>query len=183
MMEKFKNEIEALTVSLREELSQERESLRQQLAVEREINSKLTRDIQRLNIEYVVYLPQQRVASRLAKAKMASVEKQMNSRADEELSAYRKQISKNESVIVANARRVAISLARHCVELSQELHTLKHGGSPETQPDISTDAIKAVIFPNIVKQPSPKITLTHVPPESKTGWGQLDDDDDLFSSL
>jgi hypothetical protein len=91
------------------------------------------------------------------------------------LNAYRKQSGKNDS----NARRVAISLARRCLELTVELQKRQRGetGEPEKQ----REAIKAAIFQKHSKEFSPRTVVDEKPKSS--GWGSLHDDDDLFDAL
>jgi chromosome segregation ATPase len=110
-------------------------------------------------------------------------ERRRRIRAEEELSAYRRQSKCNNSE--NNAKRIAISLARHCVELTQELERLRRGDPAAIPHEARQDALKAIIFP---KEATPKAHVMAQPakapvPVSAKGWGTLDDDDDLFSAL
>ena len=95
-------------------------------------------------------------------------EKRRRLRAEAELDAYRRQTKGTDSTTTMNAKRVAITLARHCLELSDELAKLR--GTKQAPISVPADVLKTAIF-----QPS-------VPTVSaKSGWDA--DDDDLFADL
>jgi hypothetical protein len=99
--------------------------------------------------------------------------------AELELEAYKKQHAKApDAVIAANARRVAISLARHCVELSAELNKYRTGTVNSQL--VSLEEIKAALVPKTTPRVIPVDPALKVP---TSGWGNVQDDDDLFSAL
>ena len=87
------------------------------------------------------------------------VEKRRRTKLETELEAYRRQGRPSDPVNAVNARRVAIALAQHCLELSAELAKLR--GVQGSSPDV-------VIVPQL---------------GAGGGWGLDDDDDSLFSGL
>ncbi len=56
-----------------------------------------------------------------------TIEKQRRVRAEQELEMYRKQGKTADEKVANNAKRVAIALAKHCLELSHELQKLRDG--------------------------------------------------------
>lgn len=102
-------------------------------------------------------------------------ERRRRIRVESELELYRRQSKQSENSTTANAKRVAITLACRCAELSDELARLKGVKEPRTH--ISEDVMKAIIF----QEPKPDSNPVARPPEVRSGWDV--DDDDLFSLL
>ena len=106
-------------------------------------------------------------------------ERRLRLKAEDELDMYRRQSKSSDSASTLNAKRVAISLARHCSELAHEIESLRNGTGAMSQGELQ-ETLRGVIF----QASSPAKLPVSVPPPShpKTAWG-LEDDDDLFSSL
>ena len=106
-------------------------------------------------------------------------ERKLRLKAENELEMYRRQSKSSDSASTLNAKRVAISLARHCSELAHEIESLRNGTGAMSQGELQ-ETLRGVIF----QASSPAKLPVSVPPPShpKTAWG-LEDDDDLFSSL
>lgn len=114
-------------------------------------------------------------------------ERKRRQMAEMELEAYRRQTKHTDNnQQIANARRVAISLARHCVQLSQELESLRYSQTSSI-PKISKEDLKAVLVTREIPKPASQTIAqptqaTHLS-VPKSGWGNTDEDDDLFSVL
>jgi SMC interacting uncharacterized protein involved in chromosome segregation len=110
------------------------------------------------------------------------IERKRRVKAEQELDIYRRQGKTSEERMTANAKRVAVALAQHCLELSDELNRLRgkavvpaavieHKAVAQKSPVVSHAQNVCVVE----KQES---TKTGNP---ATGWGV--DDDDLFDDM
>ena len=160
------------------------DSLKQDLAAEHKRNEDLRKQIESLNKEYVTRKIVEK-SCRLGKGRTAvsgpelEEERRRRKIAEMELEAYKKQHAKApDAVIAANARRVAITLARHCVELNNELNKYRTGTL--NSPPVSLEEIKAALVPKSTPAVKPVAPALKVP---TSGWGSAHDDDDLFSAL
>ena len=189
-MEEVRDQLGQLERILREELAYERqdpassedremiESLKAEISRLEVSNQSLSKEVQGLKAEIAKTRAVPAVSTvELEKERMRRV------RAEEELSAYRRQSKGNN--VENNAKRIAISLARHCVELAQELERVRRGEPLTGTHEATKDALRSVIFP---KDSTPKVHAPAQPPKvavsvPRKGWGVLDDDDDLFSAL
>ena len=106
-------------------------------------------------------------------------ERRLRLRAEEELSAYRRQNKSSDSNVTTNAQRIAVTLARHCVELSHQLE-LHRSNKAQTDTHEAKELIAACIFPG--GHQGKKTAENQTVPKPRHGWG-LEDDDDLFASL
>ena len=165
------------------------ESLKDEISHESRKNDELKKQIDNLNKE----LAKTRVsgassASGAATSSEFELERKRRQMVEMELEAYRRQTKNADNNIqIANARRVAISLARHCVQLSQELGFLRNGHTTNL-PKISKEDLKAVLAPKETPKPvAPSVVqATQQKPLAvpKSGWGNADEDDeDLFGVL
>ena len=101
-------------------------------------------------------------------------ERRLRIKIQAELEMYKRQTKSNDVATLANARRVAIALASHCVELSRELADLKgHTGSG------SSTLVNSVQF--FHARGSTDIPRESRPITANLGWDTADDD--LFDSL
>ena len=99
-----------------------------------------------------------------------AIEKQRRIRAEQELEIHRKQGRTADEKLAANAKRVAIALAQHCLELSQELHKLKNVNNARSE------AVEDQHVPAITNVPGMSTEPLGAPPKV-AGWGM---DDDIF---
>jgi predicted RNase H-like nuclease (RuvC/YqgF family) len=161
------------------------DSLKADLAQEHKNNEALRKEISdlksKLEAANKVKIP---ATTNLVSTTELQNEKQRRILAEEELNAYKRQEGlKNASAAeVAHARRVAISLASHCVKLSQENQRLRRGDVP-----VHTENAKEVIRSAIFHKNEPAAAMVIPKPvfeiKNPKGWGTLDEDDDLFSAL
>lgn len=100
-----------------------------------------------------------------------AIEKQRRLRAEQELAMHRKQGKTNDEKLAANAKRVAMALAQHCLELSQELEKLRQtSGRCEPSASRHSDKLKQAYAPEVITQPAGS-------GQNGNGWGM---DDDIF---
>lgn len=158
-------------VHLTHELAEEQKKLRQ--SVERvshlEKQVLLNRELKEENISLKKQLVRdtdnpsyQSVVGELA------IEKQRRIRAEQELEIYRKQGKTTDEKVAANAKRVAIALAQHCLELSHELQKIRE--SKRETDDNRVEPHEAAR--NLESSLEPPASLPKV-----AGWGI---DDDIF---
>jgi predicted RND superfamily exporter protein len=164
------------------------ESLKDEITHENKKNEELKKQILNLNKE----LEKNRASSGSSANVVGNhveleSERKRRQMAEMELEAYRRQTKHTDNnQQIANARRVAISLARHCVQLSQELDSLRYSQTSSIQ-KISKEDLKAVLVTKEIPKPASQtiaqpMQATHLS-VPKSGWGNAEEDDDLFSVL
>ena len=189
IMDEIKSDLNHLTQLLCEELGHERrpvhlscdscKSLRHELEGSQKLNTNLQERIRGLE-KQVNHSQQLKSENDALRSQLAhtqghpsyqsvvgelAIEKQRRLKAEQELEIYRKQGKTSEEKAAANAKRVAIALAHHCVELSSELERLRATNSRDSH---LRDSGKKVLDP----------ILKNVDVKAKaSGW---DIDDDIF---
>jgi Xaa-Pro aminopeptidase len=173
-METVRTELEELTFLLRTELSQARHpaivrcdsciSLQNQLEDAQKKNQSLSSRVQELdkqlslsrkireeNDSLKTQLNQkQEQGSYQSLTGELSIEKQRRIKAEQELAIYRKQGKTSDEKIAVNAKRVAVALAQHCLELTEEIRKLKGGvgrvdPSPHNNVHVSHDSVAQLV--------------------------------------
>jgi hypothetical protein len=101
------------------------------------------------------------------------LERKRRIKAEQELDIYRKQGKTTDEKATVNAKRVAVALAQHCLELSEELNKLRQLKPREIQ--VTKNQQQTAVPKTLDNKPSNKSV--------GAGWGVNDDDDDLFGNL
>ncbi len=99
-----------------------------------------------------------------------SIERQRRVKAEQELAVYRKQGKTPEEKIAVNAKRVAVALAQHCLELTEEVRKLK-GPLPSTGRSQNETIV-------ISHEPALVVPIAAPASHMNTAWGL---DDDIFN--
>lgn len=160
------------------------ESLKDEIRGESDKNEQLCRRIEELNKEIQKRSMRDHSTGSLASSADLDTERRKRMKAEAQLEMYRKQTKGSEQQGVSNAKRIAIALASHCLELSREVAKLR-GDAKDSAP--ASETLKYIIFHDQVSpppvptiRPSPKVSAPK-PPIQASGWNL--DDDDLFDAL
>lgn len=160
------------------------ESLKDEIRGESDKNEQLRRRIDELNKELQKRPTRDPSTGTFASSVDLDTERRKRMKVEAELEMYRKQTKGSEPQGVLNAKRIAIALASHCLELSREVAELR-GDATDSAP--ASETLKNFIFHNQVSappvptiRPSPKVSAPK-PPVKASGWDL--DDDDLFDAL